>query len=84
MGRKRCPLCKNVIRTYAYSDGFHFGSHAPMKTGLCVASGMQTQQAAQQYAHLTLGESAPSQAVSNAEAVSTSDGVPPSAPAQVA
>lgn len=41
-------------------------------------------ESAQQNAHLTLGESAPSQAVSNAEAVSTSDGVPPSAPAQVA
>lgn len=40
--------------------------------------------AAQHNAHSTLGESATSQAVSNAENLSTSDGVPPSAPAQVA
>lgn len=42
------------------------------------------QQAAEHNAHLTLGESATSQTVFNAEAVSASDGVPPSAPAQVA
>lgn len=42
------------------------------------------QHAAQQNAHPTLGDSATSQAESNAETLSTSDGVPPSAPARVA
>lgn len=45
---------------------------------------MQKEAAAQQNAHPTLGESATSQAVTNAETFSTSDGVPPSAPARVA
>jgi len=40
--------------------------------------------AAQQNAHPTLGESATSQAVSEAETLSTSDSVPPSAPVRVA
>ena len=40
--------------------------------------------AAQQSVHLTLGDSATSQAVSEAETLSTSDGVPSSAPARVA
>lgn len=39
---------------------------------------------AQHNAHPTLGESATSQAVTNAETLSASDGVPPSAPARVA
>lgn len=39
---------------------------------------------AQHNAHSTLGESATSQAVINTEILSTSDGVPPSAPARVA
>lgn len=44
----------------------------------------QAWKAAQQNAHPTLGKSADLQAVSEAETLSTSDGVPPSAPARVA
>lgn len=84
MGRKRCPFCGYVIRTYAYYDGFHFGSHAPMKTGLCVGSGRSTKDAPQQNAHPTPKSLATSQAVVNASAESQSDGESQPAQARVA
>lgn len=55
-----------------------------LKTGYCPKCRSQEKKSAQQNAHPTLGESATSQAVTNAETLSTSDGVPPSAPARVA
>lgn len=57
--------------------------HLP-KLGVHVCVVLPAKKAAQQNAHPTLGESATSQAVSEAETLSTSDSVPPSAPVRVA
>jgi len=50
----------------------------------CYECDFPTMKDAEQNAHLTLGESAPSQTVFNAEAVSTSDSVPPPSPTRTA
>ena len=87
VGQWKCRVCKSVWHgSQLYQD--------PMYTVTVWTCGdlecggtcdrIPSEIAAEQNAHLTLGESAPSQTVFYAEAVSTSDGVPPSAPAQVA
>jgi hypothetical protein len=33
MGRKKCPVCKKVVPTYAYIKGWYFGWHTYTKYG---------------------------------------------------
>jgi hypothetical protein len=82
--REEIEMCEIAVRIVTDTRTMTDDNMAKWDLLLDKLEHMQKEAAAQHNAHPTLGESATSQAVSNAETLSTSDGVPPSAPARVA
>ena len=84
MDNINCPVCNKECQEFSTETLITYECTSPVHGHVWKQLWHRQCYNAQQNAHPTLGESAPSQAVSNAETLSTSDGVPPSAPARVA